>query len=65
MEGQAEVELCKNYLARRQHEERLERLKAMERLADKEGVNIFTKDQDYLLALMQQKESVDMVRKKQ
>ena len=61
LEGMAETEVAKSYASKRAHEQRLERIRALQNIALKEGVELYSKDQDYLMALMAQQEAYAMV----
>lgn len=61
MEGQAESEMLKGYAAKRRHIENLERLKSIDTLSNQPCVPLFSKEQDYLMALMAQKDAFEMI----
>jgi hypothetical protein len=61
MEGQAESEMLKGYAAKRRHMENLERLKSIGSLSEQKNVPLFSKEQNYLMALMAQKDAFEIL----
>jgi hypothetical protein len=62
LEGQAENEKLRGAVYKRRHMEAMKNLEATDYLSANRHLNLFTKDQDYLMALQAQKEAMKMIK---